>query len=321
MPMNAIQFQKGLSLPEFMQRYGTETQCEAALEKMRWPKGFRCPRCSHSEYTLVHQGNQRLRQCRACRHQTSLRVGTLFQASKLPLTVWFLAFYLITQAKNGVSALELMRSLGVSYRTAWRLKHKILHAMAHREETRVLSGRVEVDDAYLGGVRPGKRGRGAAGKAPFVVAVETRVDAKDGEIHPIHVRFDPLADFRKETLARWAETYLAPETLMVSDGLNGLVAAGEQVSFHDRVIVGKRKSSELDCFHWVNTLIGNLKNAIRGTCHGFKVSKYAARYLREAQYRFNRRFDLPAMIPRLLYACVHTPPYTEKQLRLAELCN
>ncbi|WP_419632925.1 IS1595 family transposase, partial [Thiolapillus sp.] len=98
---------------------------------------------------------QPLYQCSACHHQTSLRVGTLFQASKLPLTTWFLAIYLITQAKNGVSALALMRSLGISWRAAWRLKHKILRAMQEREADRVLRGRVEVNDAYLGGTRSG----------------------------------------------------------------------------------------------------------------------------------------------------------------------
>jgi len=94
MPMNPIQFQKGLSLPAFLVRYGTEVQCEQALERMRWPSGFRCPRCGHSGYTRVQQGNQRLYQCRACRHQASARVGMIYQSSKLPLTVWFLAVYL-----------------------------------------------------------------------------------------------------------------------------------------------------------------------------------------------------------------------------------
>ncbi len=188
-----------------------------------------------------------------------------------------------------------------------------------QETDRVLRGRVEVDDAYLDGTRSGKRGRGAAGKRPFVIAVETRPDPEGGLPHPVYVRFDPLPDFCQTTLARWAEQALDVDTLMVSDGLAGFLAAGAQVTYHQRVVVHPRKSSELDCFHWINTLLGNLKNSIRGTCHGFKVRKYAARYLAEAQYRFNRRFDLPSLVPRLLFACVHTPPCTEKQLKAAEL--
>lgn len=321
MAMNQIQFQRGLSLPEFLARYGTEAQCEAAVERARWPNGFRCPRCGHCEYTLVHQGRQRLRQCRACTHQASLRAGTVFQSSKLSLSLWFLAIYLMTQSKNSIAALELKRTLGVSYKTAWLIKHKLMRVMVDREADRVLTGRVESDDAYLGGVRIGRRGRGAAGKAPMVIAVQTKVDEKTGKAHPWFVRLDPLPDFRQLTLGRWAERMLAPEALFVSDGLNGFVAAGEQVNFHQRVVVGVRKSSELDCFHWVNTLLGNLKSAFQGTYHGFDVNKYARRYLGEVQYRFNRRFDLPEMIPRLVHGCVTASPLTENHLRCAELCN
>ncbi|WP_419634872.1 IS1595 family transposase, partial [Thiolapillus sp.] len=223
MSINPIQFQRGLSLPDFLSQYGTEAQCESALEKVRWRDGFRCPQCGHDHCTVFRRGQQRLYQCSGCHHQTSLRVGTLFQASKLPLTTWFLAIYLITQAKNGVSALELMRSLGISWRAAWRLKHKLLRAMQEREADRVLRGRVEVDDAYLGGARSGNRGRGAAGKRPFVIAVETRPNPESGLSHPVCVRFDPLPDFRQTTLAHWAERALDVDTLMVSDGLAGFL--------------------------------------------------------------------------------------------------
>uniref|UniRef100_UPI003AF7F606 IS1595 family transposase n=1 Tax=Thiolapillus sp. TaxID=2017437 RepID=UPI003AF7F606 len=174
--------------------------------------GFRCPQCGHDHCTVFRRGQQPLYQCSACHHQTSLRVGTLF-----------LAIYLITQAKNGVSALELMRSLGISWRAAWRLKRKILRAMQEREADRVLRGRVEVDDAYLGGARSGNRGRGAAGKRPFVIAVETRPNPEGGLSPPVYVRFDPLPDFRQTTLAHWAERALDVDTLMVSDGLAGFL--------------------------------------------------------------------------------------------------
>ena len=90
------------------------------------------------------------------------------------------------------------------------------------------------------------------------------------------------------------------------------------VDAHERVVVGTRKSSDLECFHWVNTLLGNIKSSIQGTYHGFKFDKYAARYLAELQYRFNRRFDLPSMVPRLLRACALTGPRTERWLRSAD---
>jgi len=314
MPINRIQFQPGLSLPDFFAQFGTEAQCEAALERTRWPNGFICPECGEQRHSLVHRGGQKLWQCSGCRKQTSLTAGTIFEASRLPLRLWFLGIYHLTQPKNNVSALELKRLLGVSYKAAWRLKHKLMQVMDEREATRVLGERVELDDAYLGGVHPGKVGRGAAGKVPFVIAVQTSED----EHRPWYVRLDPLPGFTNNALVQWAASALAPDVLMVSDGLACFAAAGELVSDHERVIVGARKSSDLECFHWVNTLLGNIKSSIQGTYHGFKFEKYAARYLGELQYRFNRRFDLPRMVPRLLRACALTGARPEKWLRSAE---
>jgi len=96
-----------------------------------------------------------------CHHQTSLTAGTIFHATHLPLTTRFLAIYLLTQRKTGLSALQLSRELGVSYNTAWQLKHKLLQVMHERNQGETLAGRIEIDDAYLGGERSGKRGRGA----------------------------------------------------------------------------------------------------------------------------------------------------------------
>ena len=182
MPMNRVQFQKGLSLPEFMDRYGTEEQCEQALVAARWPGGFVCPACGVMQSRTTFRREGRLYwQCAGCQYQCSVTSGTVFEATKLPLTRWFLAMQLLTQAKNNVSALELTRQLGVSYRTAWLIKHKLLQAMALAESERQLSGRVEVDDAYLGGERSGgKAGRGSENKVPFVVAVQT---TEDGRAH------------------------------------------------------------------------------------------------------------------------------------------
>lgn len=315
MPINKIQFQPGLSLPDFFAQFGTEAQCEIALERARWPNGFVCPDCGKHRHSLVHRGGQKLWQCTACRKQTSLTAGTLFESTRLPLRLWFLGIYHLTQPKNNVSALELKRLLGVSYKAAWRLKHKLMQVMDEREADRVLGERVELDDAYLGGVHPGKVGRGAEGKVPFVIAVQT----SEEEHHPWYVRLDPLSGFTKTALVTWAQSALAPDALMVSDGLACFAAAADLVDAHERVVVGQCKSSDLACFHWVNTLLGNIKSSIQGTYHGFKFGKYAARYLGELQYRFNRRFDLPLMIPRLLRACALTEARPEKWLRSAEV--
>ena len=158
---------RGLSDEAFREAFGTEEQCRTALLRLRWPGGFLCPCCGHREHCVL--AGRGLYQCNRCKKQTSPTAGTIFHATKLPLTLWFAAIHLIVTAKNGISSVELGRRLGVKQPTAWAVKHKIMAVMARREGETPLTGRVEMDDAYLGGVRSGgKRGRGAAGKTPFV---------------------------------------------------------------------------------------------------------------------------------------------------------
>ena len=314
MPQNPIQFQHGMSLSEFIDRYGTEAKCEAALERARWPSGFVCPECGKREHSQFAAEGRRYWQCIRCRRQTTVCSGTLFHASKLPLTKWFQAIYLITQNKNNLSALSLKRHLGVAYATAWRVKHKLLEAMRRRESRRLLRGVVFADDAVLGGVHGGKPGRGSENKAPFVAAVEL-----NDQGHPLHVRFDAIADCTGAALAAWATSALHPQAHLVTDGLASFAAAGAEVAAYGAIIVGPRKSSELEPFRWVNTIISNLKTAIRGTYHHFDFRKYRHRYLAEAQYRLNRRFDLQSLIGRLVHACTRTQPCPERWLRLAKI--
>ena len=151
MAMNRIQFQSGLSLPEFLAQFGTEIQCADALEASRWPQGFRCPECGNADYYLLKGGKHKTFQCKCCRLQTSLIASTLFQSTHLALSIWFLAIYLISQAKTGLSALDLKRQLGVSYPTAWLIQQKLMQAMVERDAQYTLCGDVQVDDAYLGG--------------------------------------------------------------------------------------------------------------------------------------------------------------------------
>lgn len=168
MALNRVQFQAGLSLPAFLARYGDEAQCEQAVEQARWPEGFVCPHCQGQRHSRFRRGHHSYWQCSQCHHQTSLRAGTVMDNSKLPLRTWLLAMYLLGQSKTNLSALELMRHLGVSYPTAWRLKHKLMQAMHEQEAGRRLSGIVQLDDAYLGGERNGgKPGRGSENKRPF----------------------------------------------------------------------------------------------------------------------------------------------------------
>ena len=237
MAKNPVQFQKGFSLPQFLKQYGTELQCHNALFNWRWPSGFICPDCGHVGYCEI--GGRGVYQCHRCHRQTSVTSGTIFEYTKLPLTTWFLGMYILTQTKNGVSALEMKRQLGISYNAAWRMKHKLLQVMKERDDGKPLSGTIQVDDAYWGGERSGgKRGRGAPGKTPFVAAVQTNED-------------------------------------------------------------------------------GHVKNSMHGSYYSIN-GRHLPRYLAEFCYRFNRRYKLGDMIPRLGYIAVRTPPMPQRLLSMAE---
>lgn len=312
MKKNTIQFQKGLSLTEFFNRYGTEKQCQEAVFKSRWPNGFRCPHCGHDRFCTLK--TRKCYQCNRCHHQTSLTVGTIYEQTKLPLTQWFLASYLITQAKVGISALSLMRELGVSYNTALYLKHKLMHVMEEQEHERTLENLVVADDAYWGGeLSNDKRGRGSSNKTPFIAAVQLN---KHG--HPLYAKFHRLDGFKKNMIKQWAEENLAKNTQVITDGLacfNGFDEAGFQ---HTAIVTGGgRESVKIPVFKWLNTLLGNVKTAIHGTYHSVS-SKHLPRYLAEFEYRINRRFDLAALPLQLVTASVHTKPKPCRLLKLAE---
>src|SRR3954449_1468603 len=188
---------RGLSEVEFRERFGTEEACRTALFAMRWREGLTCPACGGRGFCALT--TRKVFQCNRCEKQVSLTAGTVFQDTKLPLVTWFAAVYQLTQSKGGISSIELARRLGVRQPTAWLVKHKLVRARAAREAAKPkLAGRVEVDDAYLGGERQGgKRGRGAAGKTPIVAAVETTPERK-----PRRLRLSVVEGFRKKEVAR-----------------------------------------------------------------------------------------------------------------------
>ena len=273
-------------------------------------------------YCVVAQEGRQLYQCNVCRTQTSLIAGTIFAATKLPLTVWFRAMYLLTQSKQGISRLELSRRLGVRYNTAWMMHHKLAQVMLERDQGKPLDGRVEMvmpeacfqHDAYLGGERNGgKRGRGSPGKTPIVVAVETTPDRK-----PIRVKIRRVKRFSKKHIEGLANKIIKRGAQVLTDGLgcfNGLKAVG---CTHVAVISGPgRKSARNPLFKWVNTVLANIKTSLDGTYR--KVSpQHAPRALAEFEYRFNRRYDLAAMMPRLGWAAARTVPMPYRLLKRAE---
>lgn len=314
MAQNTVQYQRGLSMPEFFDAYGSVEQCEALVRGWRWPAGFSCPRCQGSWHSEFRRHDRLYFQCSGCRYQCSLLSGTVFESSKLPLPSWFLAMHLMTQAKNNVSALELKRHLGVSYPTAWLLKHKLMQVMADREQWRQLTGRIEIDDAYLGGeVRGGKAGRGSPNKVPFIVAVQT---TESGQAILMCLSQRP---FTKESIRDFAAGSLAAPATLVSDGLGCFTAVRGMGIVHEPHVTGGGAASVRNpAFLAVNTVLGNIKTSLAGTYHAFGFSKYAHRYLGQVQYLFNRRFDLRALLARLARAASQAGPYPLRAVRAAE---
>ena len=149
---------------------------------------------------------------------------------------------------------------------------------------------------------------------PFIAAVEL-----DEEGCPQRVRLEAILDLKAASVREWARSALDPSVHLLTDGLSSLAAAGEKLAEYVAIILSPHKSSELSPFRWVNTFISNLKTAIRGTYHHFDFAKYRRRYLAQAQYRINRRFDLPSLVGRMLWASARTAPCPERWLRLAEV--
>lgn len=311
MSANRIQFQPGMSIPEFLRRFGTEAQCAQALKAARWPDGFRCPRCHSVDHYVVGHGARKLFQCNGCRHQTSPTAGSLMEHTKLPLTTWFLAIYLISQAKTGLSSLALKRQLGVSYPTAWLLQQKINRAMGQQDSTHRLTGEVQIDDAYLGGERAGgKVGRGSENKVPFVAAVSVNEAG-----HPMYVKLNVVSGFSSQALGKWAKANLEPGTVVSSDGLGCFAAISGAGCLHLPTVVGALKPRDLPEFKWVNTVLGNLKTTLAGAFHALNYRKYAEHYLAAFAYRFNRRFDLRGLVASAVVDIARSKPIAEKVVR------
>ena len=230
--------------------------------------------------------------------------------TKLPLRTWFLAIYLISQDKTGLSALALKRHLGTTYRTAWLMQQKLMKTMALRDSEQPLSGQIQLDDAYLGGERPGVGGRGSPNKVPIVAAVST-----NDKGHPMRVKLNQVAGFTREAITAWASVNLIPGSDVRSDGLGCFAGVIDAGCAHSFVVVGKRLPREMPQFTWVNTILGNLKTMINGAHKAFKFRKYASQYLGAFAYRFNGRVNLRGLLRDLLGHAATGSPTRERQIR------
>lgn len=321
---NNYHFNRTLDLNEVIKRFGTEELCQKHLERTLYPFGFVCEKCDANNCSRFKRKNQIIFQCSNCRSQKSLTSGTIFERTKLPLQKWILALYFISQAKNCISALELMRHINVNYNTALLMKHKIMEAMYLADKFFRLEGRIEVDDAYLGGKKKGgKSGRGSENKVPFIVAVESEeVLGKAGENRPRRAKFTILDSFSSNAVDKWARDHLSggDRTKIISDGL-GCFRVFEEHCEHERHVTSRMSLEEKDQkFKWVDTMIANVKNSFRGSFKSIGYRRHGRRYLAEMQFKFNRRYDLGELFNGLIKLCSKTSALKRLELtRLAAL--
>lgn len=287
-------------LAEFESWFSSEEACQDYLYSLRWPKGFLCPRCGNQKAWPI---SGMLYECAGCHYQLSVTAGTIFQDTHKPLTVWFRAIWWVTGQKNGASALGLQRILGLgSYSTAWTWLHKLRRAMV-RPGRDNLSGVVEVDETYIGGEKPGKRGRGAAGKVLVGIAVEDKGDKGIGRI-----RLGILADASSDSLTTFVKGRIVGGSTIRTDDWVGYTSLESADYCHLSI-----KNNDLKLAHLVASL---MKRWLLGTHQGAVSHEHLAYYLDEYTFRFNRRTSTHRgkLFMRLLENAVRIEPVTHGKI-------
>lgn len=285
---------------EFIERFSLESDCESYLEELRWPEGFRCPNCGGSD---AWKTNRSLWHCHQCSHQTSVKSGTVFDGSRKPLRLWFHVAWLMMSHKTGLSARTLCDTFGFgSYQTAWGWLHKYRSVMI-RKGREPLQERVEVNETYIGGPKPGSRGRGAAGKTMVLVAVEGARKA------PERVRFRCVPSATKSSLLEFVKDYVAPGSTIVTDGLLAYKSLEKAGFKHER----HRTSGdpeELEQLGHAHLVVSLLKRWLEGTHQGAIRPSHLQAYLDEFSFRFNRRLSTHRgkLFYRLMQQAVTTRP-------------
>ncbi len=298
---------------QFDQRFSSEAECYRYLFRIRWPDGFCCRRCGSKTYWV---SARHIVICTGCERHHSLTAGTIMESSKKPITYWFKAMWWFTTRKAGVNAVNLKDLLGLgSYTTAWLWLQK-LRRCTIRQGREPLSGEVEADEFYIGGQKPGKRGRGANGKTIVAAAVE-RKDKKLGRI-----RLKVISDCSSESLLSFIEDNVAPGSHLSTDGWKSYPPLDPQSYDHQPVIRKKAadKDSVLPGVHLVASLV---KRMILGTHQGRFDPSYLQNYLDEFVFRFNRRASrsIGKKFMRIVEQVIASGKITYKQIRQSRLTS
>ena len=280
-----------ITFKEFRTRFATEEDCRNYMFAQRFPNGFVCPKCGCREYYDLK--TRHTCQCRQCRRQTSVTAGTVMHHTHLPLTVWFWAIYLCATDKRGISAKGLARQLGLAYESAWYLLVRIRNAMRERDHHYMLEGIIEMDEAYLGAPKCGKkRGRGTERKK-MVVAV-----SKDEKDRPLFLCLQMIPDLTTATLQNIVNDHVKQNSTIECDGFKSYPGLSNVSVDTSKYEIGDLK--------WVHVAIGNFKAFLLGTYHG-SCGDYQP-YLDEFCFRYNRRFQPAQIFSRLSRAVAISCP-------------
>lgn len=277
------------TVQQFFNHFPTDEACLIHLMKVRFGETMDCPKCGkHGRFTKL--SNMPAFACSWCGHHVHPMAGTPFQSSHTPLQKWFYAMYLFTTSRHGVPAKELQRQLGVTYKTAWRMGHEIRKYMGKIDGNAPLNGTVEADETYIGGKRPGKRGRGANGKTVVFGMLE-----RDGNVMT-HV----VPSVKRKTLHPHIEGNVTQGSTIQTDELPSYQTINEKGYTHETVNHGAGQYVHKGVH--VNALEGfwsQIKRSIKGT-HIHASKKHMAKYLGEFEFRYNMRKTPTLMWPRLL---------------------
>jgi transposase-like protein len=291
---------------QFRDWFADEQSCRDYLAKLRWPEGFRCPICGGANHWITARG---LWHCRGCGRQTSLTAGTLFADTHLSLRLWFEALWHVTGQKGGTSALGLQRVLGLgSYRTAWNLLHKLRRAMVRPGRDR-LHGVVEVDEIFIGGPRPGKRGRGAAGKVLVVVAAQQAATGIG------RIRLTRVADASASSLEPAIAAAIELGSQVRTDDWKGYSGL-DRLGYRRHIARSSSAAVGENLLPLANRVASLLKRWLLGTYQGAVSATHLDYYLDEYTFRFNRRTSgsRGLLFLRLMQQAVDLSPVPAKHL-------
>lgn len=272
-----------INLPKLIEQFGCEVKCREYLEELRWPEGVQCPRCDSK--TISELRTRSKYECSECEYQFSVRVGTVLQDSKLPLWKWFLAIYMLCESKKGMSANQIKRMIGVSYKTAWFLCHRVRHAMGALVEN-PLSGIVEVDETYIGGKASsgsrGARGRGRGNrdnKTMVLGAIE-----RNGEIR---LKVKTKAD--RKTLHAFIEKHAGDALMVCTDEHAGYLGIARKDRGHATVNHSEREYARGGIHtNSIENVWSLLKRSIVGSFHHVSA-EHLPKYIDELEWRYNNR--------------------------------